>query len=118
MEEKSIDIIIRKFYSVADLAHIKHENIRVGFHHEALAEFYDSIIELKDRTVEYLMGSGKIVKVNAKILETGDDIIKEADALCYQFDSYAKTSGDNALINLSGDLMEAIAKLKYKFMMS
>jgi hypothetical protein len=118
MEEKSIDIIVRKFYAVADLAHITHENIRVGFHHKALGHFYEAILELKDRTIEYLMGSGKIVKVNAKIIEVGDDIIKEADLLCYQFDSYAKASGDNALINLSGDLMEATAVLKYKFLMS
>lgn len=116
MEEKQIDIIIRKFYAVADLAHITHENIRVGFIHEALGEFYEEIIELKDRTIEYLMGQGRLMKVNASILEIGEDILKEADSLCYQFDTYAKASGDNALINLSGDLMEATAKLKYKYL--
>lgn len=118
MEEKGIDIIVRKFYAVADLAHITHENIRVGFIHEALGEYYEKVIEIKDRTVEYLMGQGRLVKVNASILEIGDDILKEADSLCYQFDNYAKASGDNALINISGELMEATGHLKYKFLFS
>ena len=118
MEEKQLDIIVRKFYAVADLAHITHENTRVGFHHEALGEFYESVIELKDRTIEYLMGSGRFVKVTASILEIGDDIVTEATNLQYMFDTYAKQSGDNALINLSGDYMEAVALLKYKLSMA
>lgn len=118
MEEKQIDIIVRKLYAIADLAHITHANIRVGFHHEATGEFYASVIDLKDRIVEHLMGSGKLIRVNANILEIGEDLIKEASNFQYMLDTYASQSGCNALINMSGDYIEALSKLKLKFMMS
>jgi hypothetical protein len=116
MEEKGIDIIIRKFYSVADLAHICHENTKSFAQHEAFGEFYGKVLEIKDRTIEYLIGIGKLQKVNAKILEIGDDCAMEATSLGIQFDSYANALGDNALINISGEYMEAVGKLKYKLM--
>jgi hypothetical protein len=117
MEEKQVDIIVRKLYSVTVLAHITHENIRCGFIHDALGEFYDSINDVKDRFIEHLMGTGKMTKVTANILEISEDIITDASNLQYMIDSYCKQSGDNALINISGDYIEALGKLKFKYLM-
>jgi hypothetical protein len=116
MDEKQIDVIIRKFYSVADLAHISHVNTRSFAQHEALGEFYGEIIEVKDRLIEYLMGQRIITRVNAGILDIGSDIATEASTLSDMFCSYAQLKGDDALLNLAGEFEESVGHLKYKLM--
>lgn len=118
MEEKQIDIIIRKFYAVADLAHVTHVNTRVGFHHDALGDYYKAVSTVKDRVIEHLMGTGRLIKVNASILEIGNDIRLEASTLCSVFSNYADVSGDCALENMAAELEEATGKMKYKLMFS
>lgn len=116
MEEKSVDIMIRKFYAVADLAHISHVNTRSFAQHEAFGEFYGAITGIKDRLIEYLMGEMKIMKVNAGVLEIGEDLAKEADVLSQMFCGYAQAIGDDALLNLAGEFEESVGHLKYKLM--
>jgi hypothetical protein len=115
--DKQIDVLVRKFYSVADLAHISHVNTRSFAAHEALGEFYGKITEVKDRLIEYLMGEGKLMKVNAGILEIGEDISKEASGLAELFCNWAKMCDEEALINLSGEFEEAVGKLKFLLML-
>lgn len=116
MDEKQIDVIIRKFYAVADLAHITHVNTRSFAQHEALGEFYSSTIAIKDRLIEYLMGEKTITKVNASVLEIGSDIATEASVLVNLFCSYAQMKADDALINIAGEFEESVGHLKYKLL--
>lgn len=118
MEEKQVDILVRKFYAVADLAHITHVNTRSFAAHEALGDFYETVISHKDRLIEYLMGEGRLLKVNANILEIGSDIATEATTLKSMYCGYAKASMDEALINMSGEFEEAVGKLKFLLMLS
>lgn len=118
MEEKTVDVLVRKFYSTSVLAHVAHVNTRVGFHHEAIGEYYEAVSEIKDRVIEHLMGIGRLIRVNASIIEIGSDITTEAvflaDALC----NYADLIDDDALENIAGELQEATGQLKYKLMFS
>lgn len=118
MEEKTIDIIIRKFYAVEVLAHVSHVNTRVGYHHEALGAYYGAVANIKDRVIEHLMGTGRLIKVNASILEIGNDITLEASTLCSVFCNYAEVSGDAALENMAAELEEATGVIKLKLMFS
>lgn len=118
--DKQIDILVRKFYAVADLAHISHVNVRgSGSYaaHTALGGFYDKVIDFKDRFIEYNMGEGRILKVSAPIIEVGEDIKKEADILSKQFCDYAKSQNDEALLNMAGEFEECVGKLKYLLML-
>lgn len=115
--DKQIDVLIRKFYAVADLAHISHVNTRSFAAHEALGEFYGTITGIKDRLIEYNMGEGRLVKVNAGILEIGEDISTEADLLASMFCNWAKSIADEAMINLSGEFEESVGKLKFLLML-
>lgn len=116
MEEKQLDLLIRKFYSVSVLAHIEHVNTRSFAAHEALGEFYESITEHKDRLIEYCMGEGRVIKVNANILEIGSSVSTEATTLVNMFCGYAKSTMDDAMMNLAGEFEESVGKLKYKLM--
>lgn len=118
MEEKQLDILIRRFYAVADLAHISHVNTRSFAAHEALGEFYSTVSAHKDRLIEYCMGEGRLVKVNANILEIGTDISLEATTLKSMYCGYAKSTMDEALINMSGEFEESVGKLKFLLMLA
>lgn len=118
MEDKQLDLLIRKFYSVSVLAHITHENTRSIATHEALGEFYSKVNSIKDRVIEHLMGTGKLIRVNANILEIGSDIASEATILGSTFCAYADMTDDDALENIAGELVEAVGHLKYKLMFS
>lgn len=115
--DKSIDILIRRFYSLSVAAHIAHVNTKSFAAHEALGDFLAKVDETKDRLIEYHIGERKIVKVNASILEIGEDIEKEADMVSSMFTSYAKLSADEAMINLCGEFEEAVGKLKFFLML-
>jgi len=115
--DKQLDVLIRKFYSVADLAHISHVNTRSFAAHEATGEFYGKINEVKDRLIEFLMGEGKLLKVNANILEIGEDISKEATLLSEMFCEWAEACDEEALVNLAGEFEESVGKLKFLLML-
>ena len=118
MEPKTTDILVRKFYAVADLAHISHVNARgIGSYakHIALGEFYDTVQEHKDSLIEYLMGQGRLLKVEAAIIEVGVDIVAEADSLVTMYEKFA--IGDEALINKAAGFKESVGKLKYLLML-
>ena len=115
--DKQIDVLVRKFYAVADLAHISHVNTRSFAAHEALGEFYSAANSMKDRLVEYLMGQGKIMRVTANILEIGEDVVSEASMLADMFCSWSNAMNDEALINMSGEFKESVGELKYMMML-
>jgi hypothetical protein len=115
---KQLDVLIRKFYALSVIAHVAHINTRSFSQHEALGEFYGGVNDFKDRLIEYLVGTGKINKVNAAMLETGGDVIKEAESLAELFCEVAESIDDEALINMSGEFEEAVGKLKYLFLLS
>lgn len=115
---KQLDVLIRKFYALSVIAHVAHINTRSFAQHSALGSFYEGVNDFKDRLIEYLVGEGKIAKVNAAMLETGGDVIKEAEALADLFCKTAKELGDEALINMSGEFEESVGKLKYLFLLS
>lgn len=116
--DKQLDVLIRKFYAVSVLAHVSHVNTKSFAAHEALGELYGTINGVKDRLIEYNIGQGRLAKVNAGILEIGDDISKEATALAEMFCSWAKSVKDEAMINLSGEFEESVGKLKFMLMLS
>ena len=115
---KQLDVLIRKFYALSVIAHVAHINTRSFAQHEALGEFYGGVNGFKDRLVEYLVGHGKVAKVNAAVLETGGEVIKEAEALASLFVEVADSMEDEALINMSGEFQESVGKLKYLFLLS
>lgn len=117
MELSSVkpDILLRKFYSLSVLAHIEHVNTKVGFHHEAIGEFYDQVNEIKDRLAEYLIGEQKLSKVVVPILEIGNDLKAEADSLSEMLCNFSE---EEAIENMAGEFEEHVAKLKYKLSMS
>lgn len=109
------DVLIRKFYSLSVLAHIEHVNTKVGFHHEALGEFYEQVNDVKDRIAEYLIGDQQLSRVNVPMLEIGTDIKAEAYSAAEMLCSF---SDDEAIENIAGEFKEHVAKLKYKLSMS
>lgn len=112
-----LQILIRKFYGLADAAHINHVNTRSYPAHVALGEFYASVIEVKDKMIEYLMGQGKLASVKASVLEIKDDVVPEADVVAKAFCEYAESLKDEAMINLAGEFQESVGKLKYLLML-
>lgn len=119
MDSKQLDVIVRKFYAVADLAHIEHENAVISgsyARHVALGDFNDKVIDHKDRLIEYLIGERKITKVSAGVLELGMDIEREAMNLKEMFCKCAMDCEDEALENMAGEFEEAVGKLRYLLM--
>lgn len=112
------DALIRKFYALSVIAHVAHVNTKSFSQHEALGDFYSKVNDFKDRLVEYLIGEMKIVKVEAAVLECGEDVMIAADSTARMFCDIAKMMGDEALINMSGEFEEAVGKLKFLSMLS
>lgn len=112
-----LQILIRKLYALSVIAHVEHVNTKSFAAHEALGEFYSSVNSFKDRLAEYLIGQGKISKVEAALLETGGDVVTEADSVSREFVLVAKQMNDEALINMSGEFQESVGKLKFLLML-
>lgn len=115
---KQLDVLIRKFYALSVIAHVAHINTRIFSQHEALGEFYDGVNSFKDRLIEYLVGQGKVAKVNASVLETGGDVVKEAESLAAAFVEISESMEDEALCNMAGEFQESVGKLKYLMLLS
>lgn len=115
---KQLDVLIRKFYALSVIAHVAHINTRVFAQHEALGDFYSGVNSFKDRLVEYLVGQGKVAKVNAAVLETGGDVVREADILAALFVEISESMEDEALCNMAGEFQESVGKLKYLMLLS
>lgn len=115
---KAIDQLVRKFYSVANLAHVEHVNTKSFAQHEALGDFYSKANGMKDRLIEHLIGSGYIQKVSLPILEMGNGIISEAVALADMFCECSEGLDDDALENMAGEFEESVGKLKFLFRLS
>ena len=114
---KQLDVLVRKFYAVSVIAHVAHVNTRSFAQHEALGDFYDKVNEYKDRLIEYLLGEGRIAKVEASMLECGGEVIAEATALKELFCKTATELEDEALENMAGEFEEAVGKLKFLFLL-
>lgn len=118
--EKELDVLVRKFYALEVLAHVSHENVALTTksyaQHVALGDFYDKVGDFKDRLVEYLIGEGRIQKVNVGVLEVGADVLSEAKSLAMMFCNLAEEMEDEALCNLAGEFEESVGKLSYLFM--
>lgn len=110
---KQLEVLIRKLYALSVIAHVAHVNTRSFSAHEALGDFYAGVNGFKDRLIEYLVGEGKLIKVEAAMLECGGDVSVEAASTAKMFCDTAKQMGDEALINMSGEFEESVGKLKF-----
>ena len=115
---KQLDVLLRQFYALSIIAHVAHINTRVGFHHEAIGEFYDSVNQFKDRLAEYLVGKRMMNKVEVPILECNGDLLQKSAGLASMFCEIAEEVDDEALCNMAGEFEEVVARLSYKMMMS
>lgn len=118
--EKELDVLVRKFYALEVLAHVTHENVALTTksyaQHVALGDFYDKVGDMKDRLVEYLIGEGRIQKVNVPMLEIGSDLLSEAKSVAMTFCNLSEDLEDEALSNMAGEFEESVGKLSYLFM--
>jgi len=114
---KQLEVLIRKFYALSVIAHVAHVNTKSFAAHEALGDFYDGVNTFKDRLIEYLIGEGKLIKVEAAMLECGGEVVAEAEATATMFCNLAKQIGDEALVNMSGEFEESVGKLKFLMML-
>lgn len=113
VDPKMIDQLVRKFYSVSVLAHVEHINTKSFAQHEALGDFYSKVNSMKDRVIEYLIGSGYTQKISVPILEIGAGISAQASALAEMFCQCSEDMDDDALENMAGEFEEAVGKLKF-----
>jgi hypothetical protein len=113
---KQYDLLVRKFYVLAEQAHMAHEDSRMLVQHEALGEFYEGIIEIKDRLIEYMLGMGYIKVAKSDILEMGSDIVSDALSLSDFFDKVAVECKDTCINNIAGEFRESVGKLKYFYL--
>lgn len=118
--EKELDVLVRKFYGLEVLSHVSHENVALTTksyaQHVALGDFYDKVGDMKDRLIEYLIGEGRIQKVNVPMLEIGADLLSEAKSVAEMFCNIASSLEDEALENMAGEFEESVGKLSYLFL--
>lgn len=118
--EKELDLLVRKFYGLEVLSHVTHENVALTTksyaQHIALGDFYDKVGDMKDRLIEYLIGSGRIQKLSVPMLEIGFDVLSEAKSVAMMFCNLSEELEDEALSNMAGEFEEAVGKLSYLFM--
>lgn len=111
------DIVARKLYALDVLAHANHVNTRSYAAHKAFGNFYEFTSEFKDRIIEHMMGKGKLVSVKVAMIEVGDDVVAEADAMAAMVLDYARMCNDEAMINMAAEFAEAVGDLKYMLML-
>jgi hypothetical protein len=111
------DVVARKLYALDVLAHANHVNTRSYAAHKAFGKFYEFTSEFKDRIIEHMMGKGKLVSVKVAMIEVGDDVVAEADAMAAMVLDYARMCNDEALINMAAEFAEAVGDLKYMLML-
>ena len=112
------EILIRKLYALSILCKVEHVNARgIGSYarHSAIGDFVGKVDEHTDSLIEYLMGQGKLLKVEAKVVEVASDIVAEVDSISAMYESLA--IGDEALVNMSASFKEDAGKLKYLLML-
>ena len=111
------DVVARKLYALDVLAHANHVNTRSYAAHKAFGKFYEFTSEFKDRIIEHMMGKGKLVSVKVAMIEVGDDVVAEADAMAAMVLDYARMCNDEAMINMAAEFAEAVGDLKYMLML-
>jgi hypothetical protein len=111
------DVVARKLYALDVLAHANHVNSRSYAAHKAFGKFYDFVSDFKDRIIEHMMGKGKLVAVKVAMIEVGDDVVMEADAMAAMVLDYARMCNDEAMINMAAEFAEAVGDLKYMLML-
>ncbi len=111
------DIVARKLYALDVLAHANHVNTRSYAAHKAFGGFYEFVGSFKDRLIEHMMGKGKLVSVKVAMIEVGDDVVAEADAMAAMVLDYARMCNDEAMINMAAEFAEAVVDLKYMLML-
>lgn len=109
--------IIEAFYELEIVAHLAHVNTRSFAEHGAFGKFYDKVGDFKDRLVEYLMGEGKLVKLNITVLDPAGSTVALADSLATKFCDFAENAEDEALSNMAAEFEETVASLKYGLML-
>lgn len=112
----SCDDVVQNLYCLSVTAHKEHENAVLSksySKHVALGEFYEGVSSLKDRVVEYMIGQDYIKEVSLEEIDSDEDIIDEANEAVSTLQMFSRMKGDDALINMSGDLKELVGKLKY-----
>lgn len=109
--------LIEGFYELEIVSHLAHVNTRSFAEHGALGAFYDKVGDFKDRLVEYLMGEGKLTKLNITVLDPAGSTIALADSLATRFCDFAENAEDEALCNMAGEFEETVARLKYMMML-
>ena len=109
--------LIELFYELEVVSHLAHVNTRSFSEHSAFGSFYDKVGDFKDRLVEYLMGDGKLTKLNINVIDAEGNTVKLADTLADKFCDFAENLEDEALINMAGEFEETVAHLKYMLML-
>lgn len=109
--------LIEAFYELEIVAHLAHVNTRSYAEHQAFGKFYDKVGDFKDRLVEYLMGEGKLVKLNIQVLDPAGSTVALADSLATKFCDFAESLEDEALSNIAAEFEETVASLKYALML-
>lgn len=115
MTKVDINEVVQSLYCLSVTAHVAHVNTRSFAQHEALGDFYEKINDFKDRFVEYCMGAGYLSQVELEEIES-EDLITEAQEACEYLYAFSDYTGDETLLNMSADLIEAKNKLNYMLM--
>lgn len=108
------EVLIRKLFALSILCKVEHANARgIGSYarHVAIGSFGEKVDSHTDSLIEYLMGQGKLISVEAGVVEVASDIVKEVDSVVSMYESLA--IGDEALVNMSASFKEDAGKLKY-----
>lgn len=115
MAKVDINEVVQCLYCLSVTAHVAHVNTRSFAQHEALGDFYEKVNDFKDRFVEYCMGAGYLMQVELEEIES-EDVISEAEECCSNLLAFADYTGDETIMNMAADFIEAKNKLKYMLM--
>lgn len=116
MVKMDINEVVQSLYCLSVTAHVAHVNTRSFSQHEALGDFYDKVNSFKDRFIEYCMGAGLLEEVMLEEIES-EDVLDEAKEVCEKLLAFADYTGDETIMNMAADFMEAKNKLKYMLML-
>ena len=121
-ELTSIESIVNTFFTLYVKAQYFHWQTSSFSKHKMLGEIVDSIDELKDKVVEYLLGVQAPKKLSSSpkidnITEYSDNnvaiYLEEGFQFTVSLIKYGKENNLEELVNLASDLQEVYAKSKY-----
>lgn len=110
------ELISRVFFS-RDASHVLHWKTRSYAQHEALGDFYSSIIDLLDKLVECYQGYcdalGEVTLTNKEMPSDISDLLtQDVDWICENRDKIAQSS--SALANIIDEICALYMRTIYK----